>query len=129
MQDNLLKDSRVIAVFDDDQDLLEIFRFLLEEEGHKVVLFNNCDDIVSKVRETKPGLILMDNWIPLVGGEKAIGQLKAEEDLKHIPIILVSAANDIAEVAKRAGTDGVIAKPFDFEVILGMVAKLLGSSH
>ncbi|MFN0256488.1 response regulator [Pedobacter ureilyticus] len=126
MQENLIKDAKTIAVFDDDQDLLDIFRFLLEEVGHKVVLFNNCDDIVSKVRDVNPVLILMDNWIPLIGGEQAIGQIRNEEDLKHIPVILVSASNDIAEVAKRAGADGVIAKPFDFDVILSMINKLIG---
>lgn len=126
MRDNLTKDLKTIAVFDDDQDLLDIFQFLLEEEGYKVVLFNNCDDIVSNVREVKPLLILMDNWIPLVGGEKAIALLRNEEGLKHIPIVLVSASNDVAEVAKRAGADGFIAKPFDFEVILNMINKLLG---
>lgn len=126
MQENLIKDAKTIAVFDDDQDLLDIFRFLLEEVGHKVVLFNNCDDIVSKVRDANPVLILMDNWIPLIGGEQAIGQIRNEEDLKHIPVILVSASNDIAEVAKRAGADGVIAKPFDFDVILSMINKLIG---
>lgn len=126
MRDNLIAGQKTIAVFDDDQDLLDIFQFLLEEEGYKVVLFNNCDDIVAKVKEINPLLILMDNWIPLVGGEKAIGQLRKEEDFKHIPIVLVSASNDVAEVAKRAGADGFIAKPFDFEVILNMVKKLLG---
>ena len=126
MQENLMKDTKTIAVFDDDQDLLDIFRFLLEEVGYKVILFNNCDDIVSKVRDVNPVLILMDNWIPLVGGEKAIGQLRNEEDLKHIPVILVSASNDINEVAERAGANGVIAKPFDFDVILNMINKLIG---
>lgn len=126
MRDNLTKEIKTIAVFDDDQDLLDIFQILLEEVGYKVVLFNNCDDIVSKVRDIKPMLILMDNWIPLIGGERAIGQLRNEENIKHIPVILVSASNDITEVAKRAGADGVIAKPFDFEVILSMINKLIG---
>jgi len=125
MRENLIKDQKTIAVFDDDPDLLDIFRFLLDEEGYHVVAFDNCDDIISKVREVKPMLILMDNWIPLVGGEKAIGQLRNEEDLKHIPVILISASNDVAEVSKRAGADGFIAKPFDFEIILNMVKKLL----
>ena len=125
MQEYLIEDAKTIAVFDDDQDLLDVFQFLLEETGYKAVLFNNCDDIVSVVKKVNPALILMDNWIPLVGGEKAIGQLRNEEDLQHIPIILVSASNDIAEVAKRAGAEGVIAKPFDFEVILSMINKFL----
>ena len=125
MRENLTRNQKTIAVFDDDPDLLDIFCFLLDEEGYHVVAFDNCDDITSKVREVNPVLILMDNWIPLVGGEKAIGQLRNEEDLKHIPVILISASNDVAEVSRRAGANGFIAKPFDFEVILNMVNKLL----
>lgn len=117
--------QRTIAVFDDDPDLLEIFRFFLEDSGFKVVLFNNCDDIVDKVRVLGPDLVLMDNWIPLTGGEAAIAQLRGETDLGRIPIILVSAANDVSQVAQRAGADRAVAKPFDFEEILKIIAELL----
>lgn len=78
--------KQTIAVFDDDQDLLEIFRFLFEEEGYRTVLHKSCDDVVAKVRDLQPCLILMDNWIPVLGGEAAIAQLRSEEDLQHIPI-------------------------------------------
>ncbi len=125
MQINSKTSPKTIAVFDDDQDLLYIFQFLLEEVEYQVALFNNCDEVVANVRQVNPVLILMDNWIPLVGGEKAIEQLRNEEDLKHIPVILVSASNDIEEVAKRSGTEGVIAKPFEFGVLIDMINKLL----
>lgn len=122
---NSFDQGKTIAVFDDDRDLLDIFSFALEDKGYKVTVFNDCKDIISRVRELRPALILMDNWIPDVGGEKAIEYLKSEEDLKDIPIILVSATNNLEEVAKRANVDAAVVKPFDLEVLTDTVAKLV----
>lgn len=114
-----------IAVFDDDPDLLEIYRFFLEAEGFQVVAYNSCEEISDKLRLVKPSLVLMDNWIPLMGGEAAIAQLRSEADLAAIPVILISASNDFKEVAKRAGADFAIAKPFEFEQVLKAIQTLL----
>jgi CheY-like chemotaxis protein len=50
--------------------------------------------------------------------------LKKEETLRDIPVILVSANNDVAKVAEKAGADGAIAKPFEFDDLLSLIAKL-----
>ncbi|WP_461791008.1 response regulator [Pedobacter sp.] len=125
MEENVANNKITIAVFDDDPDLLEIYRFLLEAEGFMVAAYHNCDEILDKLRLCQPSLVLMDNWIPSQGGEAAIAQLKADPELATIPVILISASNDFREVASRAGADGAIAKPFDFEQVLRAVADLL----
>ena len=119
------KNSKLVAVFDDDQDLLNIFRFLFEDEGFDVQTFQDCDRIVEKVRSIAPDLILMDNWIPSTGGEVAVQRLKSEKDLKDIPVIYVSANNDVKEIAARAGADRFLAKPFEFDDLLLLAKELL----
>lgn len=119
------KNSKLIAVFDDDQDLLNIFRFLFEDEGFEVQTFQNCDQVVEKVNAISPDLILMDNWIPSTGGEFAVQQLKSHADLKNIPVIYVSANNDVKEIAARAGADRFLAKPFEFDDLLAITNELL----
>lgn len=119
------KNSKLVAVFDDDQDLLNIFRFLFEDEGFDVQTFQDCDHIVEKVRAIAPDLILMDNWIPSTGGEVAVQRLKNEKDLKDIPVIYVSANNDVKEIAARAGADRFLAKPFEFDDLLLLAKELL----
>ncbi|WP_343534732.1 response regulator [Pedobacter sp.] len=117
--------SKLVAVFDDDQDLLNIFRFLFEDEGFNVQTFQECDHVVEKVRAISPDLILMDNWIPSTGGEVAVQQLKSQPDLKDIPVIYVSANNDIKEIAARAGADRFLPKPFEFDDLLALANELL----
>lgn len=118
-------DSKRVAVFDDDQDLLAIFRFLFEDEGYVVETFQDCDNVIDKIRNVVPHLILMDNWIPSSGGEVAVKLLKADPDLKHIPVIYISANNDVKEIAARAGADRFMAKPFEFDDLLLMASALV----
>lgn len=124
MDATLKERKKTVAVFDDDSDLLDIYSYLLEEEGYEVVLYSSCDDVVAKMKELLPDVILMDNWIPVIGGVAAISELKKEAVLRDIPIILVSANNDVAKIAEKAGADGAIAKPFEFDDLLSLIAKL-----
>lgn len=126
MQADFSDSKGTIVVFDDDGDLLEIFQFLLEGEGYDVVCFTDGSDMVEKVRKAAPILILMDNWMPTISGEEGIGLLREQVDLKRIYIILISASNDAKEAALRAGADGFIAKPFEFEEIIKMIDELTG---
>ncbi|KAA5536959.1 response regulator [Taibaiella lutea] len=110
-----------VAVFDDDDDLLIIFRFFFEEKGWEVHTYKTSDDVIDKVRMSSPDVILMDNWIPTTGGLFATQMLKNDEELKNIPVIYISANNDIKGIAERAGADTYVAKPFDFEHLQNVV--------
>jgi two-component system cell cycle response regulator DivK len=107
-----------VLVFDDDADLLDIFRFLFEDSGWQVYTFETCDELISKATEIHPDLILMDNWIPPQGGISATQLLKNDALLKEIPVIFVSANNDVKELSIKAGADAYIEKPFDFDVLM-----------
>lgn len=116
-----------IIVFDDDQDILFLSDFILKEAGWKVYTFNNCMNIIEKVSTINPALILMDNWIPEHGGIAATQELKNSELTKHIPVIYFSANSLIEKLAKDAGADGYLAKPFemnDLENIISSYVKL-----
>jgi len=114
-----------LAVFDDDEDLLNIFRFLFEDEGWEVETFSSCDEVIAVTKDFEPDLILMDNWIPSIGGIEATQLLKSDPDLKRIPVVYVSANNEIKELSIRAGADGFIAKPFDFAALLKIANSLV----
>jgi CheY-like chemotaxis protein len=115
-----------IAIFDDEQDILAICRIILEEAGYEVFTFENCKDIVQRVIETDPIVILMDNQIPDTGGVVATQLLKNSEAVKHIAVIYFSASSDISTLAAQAGADAYLAKPFelaDLEKMIGMYSK------
>lgn len=102
-----------ILIFDDDADILDILKYLLEDNGWVVHTRSDCNDILSVVESCKPDIILMDNWIPDTGGIVATQTLKSSEQYKTIPVIYFSANNNVKLLAEQAGADAWLAKPFD----------------
>lgn len=113
--------KKSILIFDDDKDILFVCSYLLEEMGWQVHTRTNCNNILELVREVKPTIILMDNWIPDTGGIVATQTLKADKELRSIPVIFFSANGDIKKSCIEAGADTYLSKPFDiadFEKII-----------
>ena len=118
--------SKRVMIFDDDLDILSICSYILEEQGWEVHTSTHCNNIVENVDKVKPDVILMDNWIPETGGIIATQTLKKHPEFKAIPIIYFSANNDIQSLAKQAGADTYLEKPFDLtelEEIINRVSK------
>lgn len=121
-----MKDSnKKIIIFDDDEDILSICSYILEEQGWEVHTFTDCNNITEKVSGILPDVILMDNWIPDAGGIIATQTLKKTEALKDIPVIYFSANSDIQILANHAGAQTFLAKPFDLEELERVINKVL----
>jgi two-component system cell cycle response regulator DivK len=118
------RDKKII-IFDDDEDILSICSFILEEQGWIVSAFADCNNIIEKVSAIMPDVILMDNWIPDDGGIIATQKLKQNENLKSIPIIYFSANSDIKSLATHAGAESYLAKPFDLEELERVINTVL----
>ena len=116
-----------LLIFDDDKSILEVISIIFEENGYKVEISETSHDIIQKVTEFQPDLILMDNWIPNIGGVEATKLLKNNEDFKHIPVIYVTANNDIEMLAQKANADDFVAKPFNLEDLEEKVAHYMNS--
>ncbi|MFT3934584.1 MAG: response regulator [Chitinophagaceae bacterium] len=117
-----------ILIFDDDRDILTIVSFILKSAGYEVFIHENCIDIVQKLREFHPNLVMMDNKIPTEGGIKSTQLIKATEDLKHTPVIFFSANSEVKRLANEAQADYFIEKPFEADDLLAMVSKALDHS-
>jgi CheY-like chemotaxis protein len=120
-------DTKKIIIFDDDEDILSICTYILEEQGWLVHTFTDCNNIINKIEGITPNVILMDNWIPDIGGIQATQTLKADERFKHIPVIYFSANNDIHTLASNAGADGYLAKPFDIDDLEKAINRVLAA--
>lgn len=117
--------NKRIVIFDDDEDIISICSYILEEQGWKVSTFTDCNDIEQKVSSVSPDVILMDNWIPDDGGIIATQTLKKNRDLKHIPVVYFSANSDIELLASQAGAETYLAKPFDLEELERVINSVL----
>ncbi|WP_313003526.1 response regulator [Chryseobacterium gleum] len=112
-----------ILIFDDDTAILEVITIIFEENGYDVKISETSHDILEKVAEYQPDIILMDNWIPRIGGVEATKLLKNSEEFNHIPVIYVTANNDIAALASEAQADDYVSKPFNLDDLEAMVEK------
>lgn len=74
-----------------------------------------------------PDLIFMDNWLPDISGIEATRMIKSNENLKNIPILYFSANSNIDALAKEAGADDYLAKPFDIDQFEEVVKKYIGA--
>lgn len=117
--------AKRILIFDDDIDILSICSYILEEQGWEVHTSTNCNDIIEKVRNVMPEVILMDNWIPDTGGIVATQTIKQDDELKNIPVVYFSANNDIQTLAKQAGADTFLSKPFDIDELESVINRVI----
>jgi DNA-binding NtrC family response regulator len=117
--------TKKIVIFDDDEDILSICSYILEEQGWVVHTFTDCNNIVEKVSGVSPDVILMDNWIPDAGGIIATQTLKKDDQLKNIPVVYFSANSDIQLLADHAGAETYLAKPFDLEELERVIKTVL----
>lgn len=121
--------AKRVMIFDDDTDLLEVCSLILTAKNFEVIIKDRCTEILNDVLQHSPDVILMDNWIPDIGGVKATRMVKESADLRHIPVIFFSANNNVSELAAEAGADYSLQKPFDINELEEMVAAAVSKSH
>ena len=114
-----------VMIFDDYTDLLEVCSIVLKTKNYIVIGINKCSDIVHEVKSFSPNVILMDNWIPDVGGVKATQLLKNNPELKSIPVIFFSANDRVKDLALEAGAEFYLQKPFEIEELETAVSKAI----
>lgn len=112
-----------VLIFDDEADILEICKLVLESKGLEVTTKLTCTNVLADVKRVAPDLIIMDNWIPDIGGVASIKLIKKEPGIAHTPVILFTANKDIEKLVEQAGADGFIEKPFDIATLEREVMK------
>jgi len=112
---SLLKNrSLIVLVVEDDAELREILQAEFELEGLTALTATNGSEAVNAARELKPDLILMDLVMPVMDGIEATKIVKGNEETKHIPIIMLTAAGNKENIVAglEAGAIDYITKPF-----------------
>ena len=116
-----------ILVVEDQEDNRRILRDLLSGAGFDLIEAENGEEAVASAQASRPDLILMDIQLPLLDGYEATRRIKADPDLKSIPIIVVTsyALSGDEEKARLAGCDDYVAKPFSPRQLLAKVKEYL----
>jgi len=109
--------NKCILIYEDDQEILLLCKLILTKSQYRVETLSRCEHVISDIERILPDLILMDLWIPEIGGEKAISLVKENPATAHIPVLLFSANTDIKEICKKINANGYVAKPFDINTL------------
>src|SRR5207247_10131478 len=117
------KKKRLLVV-DEEQDILEFLKVILEEEGYTVDTTDK-DDYLEKLNDILPDLILLDMLLSGKDGREIVKYLKMHEKTRHIPVIMFSAHPSAKESALQAGADDFVSKPFEIELLLNKIAQYL----
>ena len=112
-----------VLVCDDDLAISEIVALALTDADWEVYTLPDCINIIEKVETIKPSVIFMDNKIPDEGGIVATQAIKGHPDYQEIPVIYFTANNDIDQLAKQAGADFILQKPFNLSELEETVGK------
>jgi two-component system cell cycle response regulator DivK len=118
--------KKTILVVDDTEWNRDLIVQLLEDE-YTVIQAVDGEDGVRVAEQQKPDLILMDLGMPVMDGWEATRKIKANDALKHIPIIAVTSHAMVGDEidARKAGCDDYLPKPVDDEELLKKIHKLL----
>jgi CheY-like chemotaxis protein len=119
-------ERKKILVVDDTEWNRDLIVQLLEDE-YTVLQAVDGEDGVRKTEEEKPDLILMDLGMPVMDGWEATRKIKANDALKHIPIIAVTSHAMVGDEidARKAGCNDYLSKPVDDEELLKKIQKFL----
>lgn len=120
--------KKKILVVDDTEFNRDLVIQLLEDQYDLLVAVDGAVAI-AKAAEEKPDLILMDLGMPVMDGWEATRRIKANPELKHIPIIAVTSHAMVGDEiqAREAGCDDYVPKPIDENELIGKVKKFLES--
>ena len=125
MQNAAQADGPLVLIAEDDRDLRDLFDNLLADEGYRVLTVANGAAALALVEYERPALILLDINLPLLSGGDFCRVYRDRG--RAAPLILVTEAspNEVAAVMAACEATAYILKPFDVEVVLATVARLV----
>jgi CheY-like chemotaxis protein len=117
-----------ILIAEDERDIRDLVAFTLRFAGHEVFAATNGEEAVELAPQVKPDLVLMDVRMPRMTGYEACRVLKANPDLKDIPVVFLSAKGQETEIQQglAAGAEDYLLKPFAPDQLTNRVKDILG---
>ena len=121
-------EAPVVLVADDDADMRELIRYRLERSGYTVVTAVDGQEAVRLAAEHVPALAVVDVMMPRLDGYEVTRRLRAAPETARMPVILLTARAQEADVAQgfAAGADDYIRKPFSPQELSARVQAILG---
>lgn len=122
-----MKKNCNILIIEDDPDIGNIIRTILEYKGYTGFVLESTDRIYELMKKNRIDVILIDMLLSGANGTDICIELKKDASLAHIPLIMMSAHPDAESLCKKAGADYFISKPFHLDELLLKIAHFTAS--
>lgn len=123
-----MSESKKILIVDDEKDVLTYFEAIFNDNGYDTILAQDGMKGFELAESEKPDLITLDITMPKQSGLKLYRQFKDHPDLKHIPVIIITAHDDLEvftdDLKGYAPPEGIFYKPIDPRGISKLIAKI-----
>jgi len=116
-----------ILVVDDEPDVTDLLEYQVEETGFTVETINDPVRAIGRARSFDPDLIILDIMMPELSGLQILQMMKADDDLRALPVIFLTARGETADRVKgfENGVDDYLAKPFDPRELILRIRAIL----
>jgi two-component system, OmpR family, alkaline phosphatase synthesis response regulator PhoP len=116
-----------ILIVEDEQDIIELLTYNLEQEGYQALYCNSGEDAFTLVYQKKPHLILLDLMLPGVSGLDVCRNLKQNDETRDIPIIMLTAKSEDSDIITglEMGADDYLTKPFSPKILVARIRSVL----
>ena len=118
-----------VLIADDEPNIVVSLEFLMKREGHQVLVARDGAQALATIRRERPDLVLLDVMMPGLTGFEVCQQVRADESLAGIKILLLTAKGRDTDVAQGMGlgADGYMTKPFSTKDLAARVRQMLGA--
>ena len=118
--------EKIIALIDDDEDILNFLNYNLVKKGYKVILFSDCNQILDSLKKSKPTLIISDWMLPGKQGIDLLMDIRKDDELRTTPFVMISCNNSYTDISKafNKGINDYFVKPFKIADFLTRVDHL-----
>jgi len=120
--------GRLVLVADDEEDILALVTTILERSGHEVIPVRDGAEALAAVRERRPDLAVLDVAMPELDGLEVLRRLRADAETSGLPVVLLSAQAQEADVKRgyATGASAYVKKPFTPRDLAARIDELLG---
>jgi two-component system alkaline phosphatase synthesis response regulator PhoP len=120
-------DKPTILVVDDEEDIVELVELNLSREGYKVLACGTGEQALEMAGSKLPDLMILDLMLPGIDGLEVCKRLKNQPKTEQIPIIILSAKGEEADIVAglELGADDYVTKPFSGKVLVARVRRIL----
>ncbi len=119
-----------ILIVDDEDDIRDVLRITLEDEGYEVAEATNGEEGLKMIDAVRPDLVLLDYKMPKMTGLEACARIKKDLLLRHLPVIMVTGKGEVHDKIDGidAGADDYIVKPFEPKELLARIRMVIRRS-